>query len=117
MDIKRVAINAVNETIVMTVVHMDYKGQVAKRINEKMPLATVKGFRKGQVPKDLVEKQYGKAIKVEEVNKVVELALSRFLQSERLPLLGSPLPKIDENFSWDNDELVFEYEIGLSPES
>jgi trigger factor len=60
MDIKRVAIDAVNETIVMTVVHMDYKGQVAKRINEKMPLATVKGFRKGAVPKDLVEKQYGK---------------------------------------------------------
>jgi trigger factor len=29
MDIKRVA-DAVNETIVMTVVHMDYKGQVAK---------------------------------------------------------------------------------------
>jgi trigger factor len=29
MDIKR-AIDAVNETIVMTVVHMDYKGQVAK---------------------------------------------------------------------------------------
>jgi trigger factor len=32
-----------------------------------MPLATVKGFRKG--PKDLVEKQYGKAIKQEEVQK------------------------------------------------
>jgi trigger factor len=29
MDIKRVAIDAVR-TIVMTVVHMDYKGQVAK---------------------------------------------------------------------------------------
>jgi len=28
MDIKRVAISAVNEVIVMTVVHMDYKGQV-----------------------------------------------------------------------------------------
>ena len=69
MDIKRVAIDAVNEVIVMQVVHMDYKGQVQKRINEKMPLATVKGFRKGQVPKDLVEKQYGKAIKIEEVNK------------------------------------------------
>jgi len=116
MDIKRVATDAVNETIVMTVVPMDYKGQVQKRINEKMPLATVKGFRKGQVPKDLVEKQYGKAIKVEEINKVVDLALSRYLQSERLPLLGSPLPKINENFNWDNDELVFEYEIGLSPE-
>jgi trigger factor len=116
MDIKRVAIDAVNEVIVMQVVHMDYKGQVQKRINEKMPLATVKGFRKGQVPKDLVEKQYGKAIKIEEVNKVIDLALSRYLESERLNLLGSPLPKINENFSWDDEELTFEYEIGLAPD-
>ena len=115
MDIKRVALDAVNETIVMTVVHMDYKGQVAKRINEKMPLATVKGFRKGAVPKDLVEKQYGKAIKVEEVQKVVDLALERFVQSERLNLLGTPLAKVNETFSWDNEELIFEYEIGLVP--
>jgi len=115
MDIKRVALDAVHETIVMTVVHMDYKGQVAKRINEKMPLATVKGFRKGAVPKDLVEKQYGKAIKQEEVQKVVDLALERFVQSERLNLLGTPLPKINEDFSWDTEELVFEYEIGLVP--
>jgi trigger factor len=116
MDIKRVAKDAVNESIVLTIVPMDYKGQMQKRINEKMPLATVKGFRKGQVPKDLVEKQYGRAIKIEEVNKVVDLALSRFLQSERLPLLGSPLPKVADDFSWENDELVFEYEIGLTPE-
>ena len=116
MDIKRVATDAVNETIVMTVVHMDYKGQVAKRINEKMPLATVKGFRKGAVPKDLVEKQYGKAIKQEEVQKVVDLALERFLQSERLNLLGTPLPKVNENFDWSAEELVFEYEIGLVPD-
>jgi trigger factor len=116
MDIKRVALNAVNEVIVLTVPHMDYKGQVAKRINEKMPLATVKGFRKGAVPKALVEKQYGAAIKVEEVNKVVSLALERYLQSERLNLLGTPLPKENENFSWADEDLVFEYEIGLAPE-
>lgn len=115
MDIKRVALDAVNETIVMAVVHMDYKGQVAKRINEKMPLATVKGFRKGQVPKDLVEKQYGKAIKQEEIKKVVDLALERFVQSERLNLLGTPLAKINENLNWDDEELIFEYEIGLVP--
>ncbi len=115
MDIKRVAIDAVNETIVMNVVHMDYKGQVAKRINEKMPLATIKGFRKGQAPKDLVEKHYGKAIKKEEVKKVVDLALERFIQSEQLQLLGTPLAKINEDLDWDAEELVFEYEIGLVP--
>jgi len=78
-------------------------------------LATVKGFRKGAVPKDLVEKQYGKAIKQEEVQKVVDLALERFVQSERLNLLGTPLAKVNEDFSWDTEELVFEYEIGLVP--
>lgn len=115
MDIKRVVINAVNEVIELTVVHMDYKGQVQKRINEKMPLATVKGFRKGAVPKDLVEKQYGRAIKIEEVEKVVALALERYIKSERLNLLGTPLKKENTSFSWENQEMVFEYEIGLVP--
>ena len=115
MDIKRVALDAVNETIVMTVVPMDYKGQVAKRINEKMPLAQVKGFRKGAVPKELVEKQYGKEIKKEEVKKVVDLALERYVQSERLNLLGTPLAKENEDLDWSADDLVFEFEIGLVP--
>ena len=115
MDIKRVAINEVTETIVMTVVHMDYKGQVAKRINEKMPLAQVKGFRKGAVPKELVEKQYGREIKQEEIKKVVDLALERYIQSERLNLLGTPLAKVNENIDWTAEELTFEFEIGLVP--
>ncbi|WPR72763.1 trigger factor [Flavobacterium sp. NG2] len=115
MDIKRVAIDAVTEKIVMNVVHMDYKGQVAKRINEKMPLAQVKGFRKGAVPKELVVKQYGKGIKQEEVKKVVDLALERYIQSERLNLLGTPLPVVNEGLDWDAEELTFEFEIGLVP--
>jgi trigger factor len=36
MDIKRVALDAVNETIVITVC-MDYKGQVQKKNKRKMP--------------------------------------------------------------------------------
>jgi trigger factor len=66
---------------------MDYK-EVQK--NKRKCLWHLKGLERA-VPKDLVEKQYGKAIKVEEVTKVVDLALERFLQSERLNL-GS-LPK------------------------
>lgn len=116
MDIKRVAASEVSETIVMTVVPMDYKGQVAKRINEKMPLAQVKGFRKGAVPKELVEKQYGREIKQEEIKKVVDLALERYIQSERLHLLGTPLPKEDEVRDWHAEDLVFEFEIGLVPD-
>ncbi len=116
MDIRRIVINEVTEIIEISVFQSDYKGQVAKRINEKMPLATVKGFRKGAVPKDLVEKQYGKAIKQEEVKKVVDLALERFVASERFNLLGTPLAIEKEIFNWDLEELIFQFEIGLAPQ-
>ncbi len=115
MDIRRIVINEVTEIIEINVFHSDYKGQVAKRINEKMPLATVKGFRKGAVPKELVAKQYGGEIKKEEVNKVVDLALERFVISERMNLLGTPLAIEKEIFNWDQENLTFQYEIGLAP--
>ncbi len=115
MDIRRIAINEVTEIIEINVFHSDYKGQVAKRINEKMPLATVKGFRKGAVPKDLVAKQYGGEIKKEEIKKVVDLALERFVTSERMNLLGTPLAIEKEIFNWDQENLTFQYEIGLAP--
>jgi trigger factor len=69
MDIKRVAIDAVNERIVMNVVHMDHKRPSTKNNQRKNASATVKGFRKGQVPKALVEKKYGRQIKIQEVQK------------------------------------------------
>jgi trigger factor len=55
MDIKRVALDAVNETIVITVVHMDYKGQVKKN-KRKNAFMTV-GLEKGCL-KILLKKQW-----------------------------------------------------------
>ena len=52
---------------------------------------------------------------IEEVKKVVDLALERYIQSERLNLLGTPLAKENPDFPWDNEEMEFEYEIGLVP--
>jgi len=115
MDIRRIAISSVNEIIEIEIMQSDYKGQVTKRINEKMPLATVKGFRKGQVPRELVEKQYGLEIKKEEIKKVVDLALERFVASERMNLLGTPLAIEKEIFNWELENLTFQYEIGLVP--
>jgi trigger factor len=45
---------------------------------------------------------------------VVDLALERFVQAERLNL-GTPLPKVDENFL-GMLKIGFEYEIGLVPD-
>lgn len=115
MNIRRIQVSPVNEIIEIEVTLTDYKGQVAKKINEKMPLATVKGFRKGAVPKDLVEKQYGKAIKQEEVKKVVDMALERYIATESINMLGTPIAIEKEIFNWDLENLTFQYEIGLAP--
>lgn len=59
MEVFKIAKDAVNEVIVINVVHADYKDLVQKRVNQKTPSATIKGFKKGKAPKDLVAKQYG----------------------------------------------------------
>ena len=41
--------------------------------------------------------------------------MERYVQSERLNLLGTPLAKENEDLDWSADDLVFEFEIGLVP--
>ena len=64
----------------------------------------------------LIQKQYGKTVLLEEVNKVLQTSLNNYLTTEKLDILGNPLPKMEEEFSWDKDDYVFEFELGLAPE-
>jgi trigger factor len=64
----------------------------------------------------LVKKQYGKAVLVDEVNKLLQDALNKYLTEEKLDVLGNPLPKPQDNLDWDADQFSFEFELGLAPE-
>ena len=63
----------------------------------------------------LIKKQYGKAVLVDEVNKLLQDNLNKYLTEEKLDVLGNPLPKQQDNFDWDKDNLDFEFELGLAP--
>jgi len=63
----------------------------------------------------LVQKQYGKAVLVDEVNKLLQDALNKYLTEEKLDVLGNPLPKEQEDFDWDADAYSFEFELGMAP--
>src|SRR5690606_30596047 len=76
----------------------------------------IPGFRKGHVPMHMVKKQYGKAVLVDEVNKLLQDALNKYLTEEKLDVLGQPLPKPQDNLDWDSEQLSFEFELGLAPE-
>jgi trigger factor len=64
----------------------------------------------------LIKKQYEKAVMADEVNKLLQESLNNYLVEEKLDILGNPLPKVTEDFSWDAEELTFEFELGLAPD-
>lgn len=116
MNITRKNIDALNAVVTIELEKADYEPQVEKVLKNYVKNASIPGFRKGAVPMSLVKKQYGKAVLAEEVNKLLQENLNKFLTEEKLDILGNPLPKADENFNWDNETYKFEFELGLSPE-
>lgn len=115
MKITKEQINPLNAVITVSVDKSDYNDKVEKALTNYRKNASVPGFRKGCVPASLVKKQYGRAIQVDEVNKLLQEALNKYLIDEKLNILGNPLPKETE-VDWDADTLVFDFEIGLAPE-
>lgn len=97
----------------------DYREQVSKELKNAQKKMQMPGFRPGKVPMGLVNKMYGKSVLVEEVNKILADALYKYIQEEKLNVLGNPLPDDEAaaNIDWDNQkEFEFQYRIGLSPE-
>ena len=116
MNITRENIDALNAVVKVDIAKEDYSDKVEKILSDYRKSANIPGFRKGHVPMTLVKKQYGKAVLVDEVNKLLQDALNKYLTEEKLDVLGNPLPKPQDNLDWDADQFTFEFELGLAPE-
>ena len=115
MNITRENIDELNAVVKVEIAKEDYNPKVEKVLKDYRKSANIPGFRKGHVPMGLVQKQYGKAVLVDEVNKLLQESLNKYLTEEKLDVLGNPLPKEQENFDWSDDNYEFEFELGLSP--
>ena len=116
MNITKKEIDKLNTVITVEISKDDYSSKVEKMLADYRKNANIPGFRKGQVPMGMVKKQYGKPGLVEEENKLLQEALHKFLNEEKLNILGNPLPKNEADINWDADDFSFEFELGLSPE-
>ena len=116
MNITKEQIDDLNAVVKVAITKEDYQDKVDTILKDYRKKANIPGFRKGQVPIGLIKKQYGKSVMVDEVNKLLQDNLNKYLTEEKLDVLGNPLPKQMENFDWDNDELAFEFELGLAPD-
>ena len=115
MNITKEQIDELNAVITVAISKDDYKDKVEKILKDYRRQANIPGFRKGQVPMGLIEKQYGKAVLVDEVNKLLQDNLGKYLNEEKLDVLGNPLPRQQDNFNWDADDFAFEFDLGLAP--
>ncbi|MFL9844696.1 trigger factor [Flavobacterium rhizosphaerae] len=116
MNITREQVDALNAVVTVAITKEDYKPKVDKVLNDYRKNASIPGFRKGAVPMSHIQKQYGKAVLLDEVNKLLQSSLNDYLVEEKLDILGNPLPKVTEDFNWDTDDYQFEFELGLAPE-
>ncbi|MCM5664314.1 trigger factor [Galbibacter mesophilus] len=116
MDITREQIDDLNAIVKVAITKEDYSERVDKILTDYRKNANIPGFRKGHVPMGLVKKQYGKAVLVDEVNKLLQDSLNKYLTEEKLDVLGNPLPKAQDNLDWNADNFSFEFELGLAPE-
>ncbi len=116
MNITRENIDALNAVVTVSIEKNDYNDKVEKVLSDYRKQANIPGFRKGHVPMGMVKKQYGKAILVDEVNKLLQENLNKYLVEEKLDLLGNPLPRTQEDLDWNAENFSFEFELGLAPE-
>ncbi|MEN8185899.1 MAG: trigger factor [Bacteroidota bacterium] len=116
MNITKENIDALNSIVKIDITTEDYKPKVDEVLKDYRKKANIPGFRQGHVPMSLVKKQYGQSVMIDEVNKLLQDALSKYLVEEKLDVLGNPLPKPNNDFSWDDDKFSFEFELGLAPE-
>ena len=115
MHISRKDSDSLNSIITITIDQRDYISKVEEVLKNYRKTANIPGFRKGNVPIGMIKKQYEKPVIADEVNKLLQEKLDKFIKDEKLAILGNPLPIINKDLDWTSKSLEFNFEIGLSP--
>ena len=110
--------DATSAILTVKIQEADYASLVEKQLKTIRQKANIPGFRPGMVPMGLVKKQYGTAVKAEEINKLLQTKIFEYIKENKVDMLGEPLPIEEQQAAIDmvNDtEFTFEFEIALAP--
>ena len=118
MNIVRQDIDSLNAILKVQIAKADYSSKVEAALKNAGKTIQMPGFRKGMVPMGMIKKMHGKHLLVEEINKLAVDSLFNFLDTEKLQILGEPLPNEDQQgtINWDNDDFEFHYDIAIQPD-
>lgn len=118
MNITKEKIDALNAVVTISLGKEDYEGKVDATLAEYRKKARIDGFRPGKVPMGLINKMYRKPVIAEEVQKLLSESLFKYIEDEKIDILGEPLPS--ETHTHQNDfenpsEFTFSFDLGLAP--
>jgi len=119
MNIEKNNLDTLNAELTISLQKEDYTPRVDKALKEYRKRTQLPGFRPGHVPMTLIQQRFGKSILAEEINTVLQGAIYKYIQENKIEILGSPMPKKDngEVGNWDDpNEFRFTYELALAPE-
>ncbi|MBP5327683.1 MAG: hypothetical protein J6Y98_07230 [Bacteroidales bacterium] len=96
----------------------DYAERVTKQLKNYQKKATVPGFRKGMAPMGLIQRMYKSAVVADEVQAMLGESLYKYLDDEKLDILGSPLSNEEKTGKVDFDnakDFTFYFDAALAP--
>jgi len=118
MNVKQEKITDLTSKLSIEVAEQDYQPQVKKTLTGYQQKANIPGFRPGKVPFGMIQKMYGKSVMMEEINKILSENLNKYIEENKLEILGQPIPAEDNEVA-DFDvakDFTFHFEIAVAPE-
>ena len=106
MKISRSDSSSLNAVITIDVDRKDFEEKVSNVLSDYRKKANIPGFRKGHVPMGMI-KAYETSVTADEVNKLLQENLDKYLKEENINILGNPLPIIKEELDWKASKLSF----------
>lgn len=104
--------------IIVKMEKTDYQDAVKKELKHIASQVEVPGFRKGKAPYSFVEKRFGVQTKMEQVDKLLNASLLKYIEESKLEILGEPMVSSKQGqiniVAQDNFEFLFD--VALAPE-
>ncbi len=119
MNIQFESADQINGLMTITIEKADYEEKVRKTLNDYRKRANVPGFRPGMVPIALIKRQYGTAVKAEEVNRLLGEKLYEYVRENNIRMLGEPLPNEEKQQPQDlagDGPFTFVFDIAVAPD-
>lgn len=118
MNVSLQNIDKVSALLTVTLEKTDYQENVEKTLKNYRKNAQIAGFRKGMAPLGLIKKMVGTSVLADEVNKLLSDVVNKYIQENKVQILGEPLPNEDQKqIDLQNDDpLVFLFDLALAPQ-